>query len=766
MENREKRNSDMIDVAGLLQEYLSKWYYFAISIVICCVFCFCYTKIKKENYQINANVLISQEEGGGVGNFGGLAGLFGGSGYVDDEVFVVSSHSVMKDVTRDLGLYRNHILNDGILTKTFMYDDYPIDVMPVYGEIADTLRTPITFNIEVDSDGHIEIEAKAKKKTIAEVEADVFPVIMDLPYGQFKVDKTNYYVPGKDVDTKVVFMGYDGAAEMYSQDITIDIASKKSNVIAMNLVTPNIEFGKDLLNEIIKKYNERGVLEKNMQAQKTSDFIDSRLLLLSDTLALTESVIEKYKRDQGIIDVSTEAQYQLSKKGQIESRLINAETQCEILEMTKEYLNNEDNKFSLIPTAVESGSLQAAISSYNNLIMSYIRLSNGAKENNASLKALITQIEAMRANVQATLDKVYENALVSLNELRSQVNLAEQRLSNIPTQEREYINIVREKSIKEQLYLFLLQRREETAMMMANAVPKGIVVDNAYALSEPVGMSKKVLYLLALIFGMVIPPIILYIRKLLRFKFETREEVERLTSVPVIGEVCVDNSGDALIIKNGGSTSAAELFRLIRSNLQFIMNGTDDKVVLMTSTVSGEGKSFISINLASSLAMLGKRVLLVGMDIRSPKLKEYLSLKVNHGLTEYLSSDMVSLDDIIIKEPKQKNMDIIVAGPVPPNPSELLASTEVDELFAELRGMYDYIIVDSAPVGMVSDTFALGRIADATVYVCRANYTSIRDMEFVNRIYEDGRLKKMALVVNGTTAKKGYGYGYGQSNHN
>ena len=242
---------------------------------------------------------------------------------------------------------------------------------------------------------------------------------------------------------------------------------------------------------------------------------------------------------------------------------------------------------------------------------------------------------------------------------------------------------------------------------------------------------------LSILFGLCIPPIYFYIKKMLRTKFSTKEEVEQKTNIPILGEMCTSSREETLIVKSGGSSSAAELFRLIRSNLQFILGGMNDKVVLLTSTISGEGKSFISINLAASLSMLGKKVVLVGMDIRCPKLAEYLNLKVNKGLTEYLSAQSITLDDIVIKDAMQENMDIIVAGPIPPNPSELLASSKVDHLFTALREKYDYIIVDSAPVGMVSDTFSLARISDATVYVCRANYTNLKDLEFINSLIFD-----------------------------
>ena len=263
--------------------------------------------------------------------------------------------------------------------------------------------------------------------------------------------------------------------------------------------------------------------------------------------------------------------------------------------------------------------------------------------------------------------------------------------------------------------------------------------------------------------GLFLPFVGLYLYKIIRNKFEDRKEVERHVSAPILGEMCVDRSVRKMVVTADDTSSATELFRLMRSNLQFMLSGDSDKVVLVTSTVSGEGKSFISSNLAASLSLLeGKRVLLVGMDIRNPQLENYLDIHPRFGLTNYLSSSAVSLDEIIVPLAGYKSLDVIVAGPVPPNPSELLASRKVDELFATLRTRYDYIVVDSAPVGMVSDTFTLDRIADATVYVTRVNYSSLNDLRFIEEIYDDKRLKKLSVVVNGTASKKGYGYGYGR----
>lgn len=760
---KRQNESEIIDVVGLIKTYMSKWYYFVISVVVCCGLAFGYTKLTKPVYQINANVLISQDEnGGGLTSFGGISDLFGSSGYVEDEVFVVSSHSVFKDVVKDLGLNKNYIVKRNLLIKDFKYKKFPIEICAKSG-IADTLRPSIKFDIKVNKEGLASVEVVAEKKTIAEIEDKKFPIIVNTKFGDFTLMQTKDFKAGKTLRMEIRFMGYDAAAENLAEEVTVGIASKKSNVIELGIKTTDIEYGKDLLNAIIGKYNLRGVEEKNQKGRNTSTFLSERIAFLEADLLSAESVMEEYKRNNNIVDVSSEAKYLMEKKGLLDEALISAEATYEVLRMADDFFKNPENKYSMMPFSPELPGIESAVTTYNGLIAKRMDMELNAKGNNPALIAISSQIDEMRASIIKTLKGAEENALIRLNELKKEESKSNTRLSSIPKQEREYISLRRQQEIKQQLYLFLLKRLEESELVIANSVPKGVVVDEAFSLNKPVNISKKLVLLLAFLVGLVLPMVFIHLSKLLRSKFETKEELENLTKVPLLGEICVEKSGKSLVVKEKGSSVVSELFRMVRTNLQFIMSGKDDKVVLMTSTISGEGKSFVSINLASSLAMLGKKVLLVGMDIRSPKLSEYLSIVAPHGLTEYLSSENVKLEDILIKEPIQPNFDVITAGPVPPNPAELLLLDRVDDMFAQLRGMYDYIIVDSAPVGMVSDSFTLARISDVTVYICRANYTSIRDVNFINNLYEENRLKKMALVVNGTTAKKGYGYGYGDA---
>ena len=766
MSNERDNQSEIIDIPGLLQEYASKWYLFVICIVACVGLTYIYTKVRQPQYSVRANILISQDDeknsaGGLMANFGDLGSVFGTKGQVDDEVFVVSSHSVLQQTAKDLNLNKKHYVKTDLLTKLFKYTDFPVDVYTAPG-VADTLMTSIKFRIKVDDEGHIKVTARHRGDKIAEVESDTGPVAVSTPFGKFYADKTKYFKPGESLKSDVIFSGYGVVAEDLDEDVTINVANKKANVITLSVTSPSTEYAKDLLNTIIANYNARGIKERNLKSQKTAEFIDSRLALLTGELESTEKDIEKFKKEQGMTDAYADVTYTLTKKSAIEQELVKAQAETEVLNMLQEFIADPANAHSLMPSTTATADAQDAITAYNTVVLQRMDLARNAKANNIPLKKIDEQLAAMRANLNTSLEKARQSSATSARHLESQINNSNSRLGQMPYQERVYHSILRQQTLKEELYIFLLQRREETSMTLANSVPKGIIVDEAYSRSEPLGMKKSIMLLLAFFVGLCLAPVIIYVRKLTRNKFETADELKKLTKVPVLGEICTSRSNQTLVVKPGSTSSLNELFALLRTNLGMVLKG-NEKVVLMTSTVSGEGKSFVSINLAATLARQGSKVLLIGMDIRKPTLAKYLPIQPKYGLTEYLSNTSMPLSDIIVPNAVAENMDIITAGPVPPNPGEMLLRPEVDQLFEKLRGMYDYIIVDSAPVGMVSDSLSLVRISDATVYVCRANYTTLRDVRFFNELYSEDRMRKMTLVINGTSARKGYGYGYGEN---
>ena len=760
-----KKGKNGIDLYALWNEYKSYWWLFLLSVIGCCAIAFLYSMVKLPQYSIQANVLVAEEETDGTSMSRILSGsLFGSSSSVDDEQIIMSSHTVMLQTVKDLGLNKSYVLKKGLFDKSMPFKDAPVDVSYAPA-INDTLKNSILFKIWVDEKDNVKIEAESKKKKIAEVENQRFPVTLKTIYGDFEFDKTEYFEPGESFKESLYLSSYAAAAESLVLSVDIDIPNKKANFIKLSMKDANISRSIAILNKIVENYNKKGVEDKQLKGYKTSEFIDNRIALLAQELEMSEKDIEVYKKSNNITDVRAEATYLMGRKGKLETELLTAETENEVLRLTRDFVANPSNKYALIPLSGmdingQQSAVTSAINKYNDLVLSRMKIENNAKSNNASLKVLNDQIDAMRANIISSLEKAIANSDVALRDLREQTRQSMSKLGEIPTQEREYYNMKRQQTVKEQLFLYLLQQREQTAISIANSMPRGTVIDEAYSLLTPVSMTRKKVLMCAFVLGLLLPIGYITVKNKLRNKFATKSEVEALTDVPVLGEVCLSHRKESVVVRD--SSSIAELFRLIRTNLGFVM-GSANKVVLVTSTKSGEGKSFVSVNLAASFALLGKKVLLVGMDIRKPQLANYLGISHQPGLTQYLSSEQYKISDIIQKSVEVESLDVVVAGPVPPNPAELLAEGKVDAFFASMREIYDYIIIDSAPVGMVSDTFVLDRVADATVYVCRADYTTLQDIDFVSNLYDEKRLKKLSLIVNGTSAKKGYGYGYGKA---
>lgn len=763
-----KKKSDFIDIKGLLKEYRSKWLYFAISIIVICGATYLFLKTQNPVYNVRANVLVSDESNSATkAALGDLGSLIGSKSKVDDEIFLITSHSLYKDVAKKLGIYRTHIVKQGFLKKQLAFPEFPVDAnFPE--SIQDTIKSTFKISAKVDKSYKADITVKCKGKTIAEKEGVSLPAVLETPYGPITVDTTAYYPKGREISTVITITGFDSAAEDISKLVSASIAAKKANVIALSLNTDNTDYGIDILNSIIDLYNIRGVLEKNAQGEKTADFIDRRLEILNSGLSESESEIQAYKQDRGIIDIRSEAEYQTIIRGKAEEALMEAMTKGEILTITKDFLALPENNLSLVPFTTSSSdsdesSDNKGVTDYNKLILERMTLAKSATGNNRALADLDDQIASMRSNLISQLERQIAANDVIVKDLRHEMSSAKGQLSKVPLQEREFRDLTRQQEVKQKLYVFLLQRREETAMMLANALPKAIIIDEAFSYSKPIGLSKMAILLIAFFIALCIPPCIFYIKKLTRTQFGTREDVESIIDVPVLGEITTSKAGRTLIATPGSNSSAAELFRLMRTKLLFIIDGKKTKVVSVTSSHSGEGKSFVSINLASSLSLIeGKKVLLIGMDLRKPTLGDYLDISPRFGLSQYLSSSEVTLESIITPVPGLARLDVIVAGPIPPNPGELLMSDKLDRMMETLKERYDYIVIDTAPIGKVSDSYVINRLSDATMFVVRANHTTISELRKVDVLAEEDRLVRMSVIVNGTPRTVDYGYGNDQ----
>ncbi len=754
MNTQQQDTKEYFNLAGLIQNYRRYWYIFAVCVVGCVVLGWLVSRVKAPQYEVKATLLISQDDNEGA--LGDFAALFGGGNSVEDEQFSVGSHTIMREVAKKLGTNVSYVTKTGFLKKELNYTDEPVSLS--YDKaLADTLTKYIVFKVEASVNGKVDVKAKLNRETIGKVKNANFPVKLDTPYGEFIFNKTEDFPANEDVTTTITLTGYDNAAEDLSKDIDVEVASRKANVITLETVTPNVDLGKAVLDEILEIYNERNLLVRNERNLKTLEFIDSRLALLGDDLSDSEATIQEFKTKNNITDLEAEASYQLQRRGQLDRQLVEVETELQVINLIRDFLSNPANANELVP--VTYSAVDGVISSYNQLVLKRMDLVRNATTNNVMLQNLDNKIDALRANILQSISKNRETTQVRLNDLKREMNVTSGHLGDIPQFERSYRDIKRQQGIKESLYTYLLKQREQTEMLLSNTQLRGVIIDQAYAVNEPVGLSRTMILAVSFILGLMLAVFILYLKNLFKTNFETQDEVKDIVKLPILGEVSFNRTGETVVVRDRVTSSAAELFRLLRSNLQFLLRKPGCKVVLVTSTSSGEGKSYISINVATSIAMLGKRVLLMGMDIRRPRLAEYLGLSNDKGFTTYIADSSVKLSSIIQKDAIIQGLDIITAGPVPPNPAELLADERVDHLFEDLRQQYDYIIIDSAPVGMVSDTFAIDRLADATVYVCRAKHTPLKDLQFINELAQQKRLSNMSVVVNGTKSFKTYGYG-------
>lgn len=773
MENKIKSN-DQIDVSQIVDVLRRNWWMFAVSVILCGALGVAYLYVKHSVYVVHAKVLVAYDEG--TSSMGSsimqslsLGGV-GGSN-VEDEVLVMGAHSIKEQAIKELKLNRSYYSPDGFLKKKYYYNNSPIEISAPE-EVFDTLSVGMKFNIKANKDlSKIEVEVKKGRfTTLAEVTGDKLPMVVNTPYGIYSIDKTKFYVPGEDVEVVVNVTGNSVYAEAITDDLTVQKSEKKANGISLYYEDINIKRGKDLLNKMVELYNRRGQKEKDEMAVNTGRFIDERLDTLYVSLADAERKIQNYKQNKNIVDVSSEARYLMQKKGTLENALLSAETQYEVLKMADDFFSNPKNNYAMMPFAPELSGVEDAITLYNEMIAKRMEIETNAKGDNPALLAINEQIDAMRENVKKSINRAVSSASVRLKELKAESSASENKLSSIPAQEREYLELQRDQTIKNQLYSFLLQKREENQLVLAATTPKGKIIDKAFAYNEPVAPKKMMIIIVALFFGLIIPALWLYVKNLMSNKFDSVESLARLTSLPIIGEICHSRRAkdNPIVVSETSTRPIAELFRLLRSNLQFMfpIKGVENgQVAMITSSCSGEGKTFVSMNVAESLALLDKKVVLVGLDIRLPMLAQNLGLPSSPGVTNYLSGAIDDVDSLINHH---SNCDIIVAGPVPPNPSELLLSDRTGLLIKELKQRYDFVIIDSAPIGLVSDTFSLTKFSDVTLYVSRANYTKKSFIKYLNSVVERGQLKNVAVVVNDTNPKlsHGYGYGYGSKEDN
>ena len=778
----QESKEENIDVKELLFKYLIHWPWFVGTVVACLIAAWVYLYVSTPVYNISATVLIKDDKkGGSAGMLSGLEslgldGMISSSQNIDNEIEVLRSKTIVKEVVEDLGLYISYTDEDEFPSRN-IYKTSPVQVSLTPQE-ADLLEEPMIVKMALQPQGSMDVTVKIDddeyQKHFEKLPA-VFPTdkgtlaFFLTPDSVLSSKKTLEETTDLEKTTRNITATINKpltVAKWCCKNMTIEPTSKTTSVAVISLKNSNVQRGKDFINKLLEMYNINTNNDKNEVAQKTAEFINERISIISKELGSTEKDLESFKRGAGITDLTSDAQIALTGSAEYEKKRVENQTQINLLQDLQKYMRNEG--YEVLPSNIglQDVNLAAAINRYNDVLVERKRLLRTSTENNPTIINLDTSISAMKENVQVSLDRVLRGLFITKADLDREANRYSRRISEAPGQEREFVSIARQQEIKAGLYLMLLQKREENAITLAATANNAKIIDDAIADDAPVSPRSKITYLIALILGVGIPVGVIYLLELTKFKIEGRADVEKLTSAPIVGDIpLTDEKQGAIAVFENQNNLMSETFRNVRTNLQFML-GNDKKVILVTSTVSGEGKSFISGNLAISLSLLGKKVVIVGLDIRKPGLNKVFNIsKREQGITQYLANPERNLMDLVQLSDVSKNLYILPGGTVPPNPTELLARDGLDKAIETLKKNFDYVILDTAPVGMVTDTLLIGRVADLSVYVCRADYTRKNEYTLINELIDGNKLPNLCTVINGLDLKKrkyGYYYGYGK----
>ena len=776
-ENRNNVNpqqpEEELNIQELLFRYLIHWPWFVVSVLFCVVCAFAYLKVATPVYNVSATVLIKDEDKGGGATMAselekmGLGGMINTKSNVDNEVEVLKSKSLALEVVEQLNLYVSYRNEDGWLSKE-MYRTSPV-LVSLTPQEADQLEKPMKVKMNLLDPGKMDVEIEVGEKKYQK-HLDKLPAVFPTDEGTVAFLANSDTLAGKwgKVQHITASIGKPMAvAKGYSKALFIAPTSKTTSVVTISLKNSSTQRGKDFINKLIEVYNINTNNDKNEVAQKTAEFIDERIAIISKELGSTEQDLETFKRTAGITDLSSEAKIALEGNAEYEKRRVENQTQISLVKDLQRYLQGSD--YEVLPSNVglKDEALAIAISKYNEMLMERNRLLRTSTENNPTIINLTSSIHAMRANVVASMDATLKGLQITKADLQREAKRFSQRISDAPTQERQFVSIARQQEIKAGLYLMLLQKREENAITLAATANNAKIIDAAIPDEAPVAPNKIMILALALVMGAGIPVGIIYLFSLTKVSIEGRADVEKLTTLPVIGDIPVADGlqGSSIAVFENQNNLMSETFRGIRTNLQFLLE-EGQKVIMVTSTVSGEGKSFVSANTAISLSLLGKKVVIVGLDIRKPGLNKVFNLSTKEqGITQFLTDPKRNIMDLVQQSDINSNLFILPGGAVPPNPTELLARKGLEEAIEQLKKHFDYIVLDTAPVGMVTDTQLISRIADLTVYVCRADYTRKSEFALVNELATTSKLPRISIAINGLDLKKkkyGYYYGYGE----
>lgn len=780
-EQETQERQSAFDFAVLYRTIILNWYWFILSLVICGGLGAIYLRYATPKYQSTAKLLIKDDDsnskrGQSLQNMTNL-GIISNSAGIDNEMEILTSHSIAEDAIRDLKLYVDYSTK-GRIKDIILYRDQPLNVdidrahleklnQPVDLTITRNGTTYIvsgTYSVPTDeneSEGPFSLNRKFTS----------LPATIATRAGIITISSNNGHSLHDGQTLKVEVLSPKMASNKYVGELQVAQTSKTTSIAQLQLTDEVPQRSLDYLKQLAIVYNRQANEDKNIVALRTEKFINSRLQKINAELGKTEGQLQNYKQQNGMVELKLNAGNAVTNQNESELKLADIQTQIELFStIAQEVESSSRNLSQVIPSNVglDDQSSTSLINKYNELVLERNRLLRSASENSPVVEPLTAQIRELNGNIRRAISTARQNLQIQRDALAAQVSKFNEQVAETPQQERMLTQIGRQQEVKSGLYLMLLQKREENSISLAATADKGKLIDDPQLIGK-ISPKSAIIMLIALLLGLAIPALVIFLLQLFRYKIEGHEDVARLTKLPIIADVAIASNtakGKAdIVVHENQNNQMEEIFRSLRTNLQFMLH-EGQKVVLFTSSTSGEGKTFTAANLSVSFGLLGKKVILVGLDIRRPRLAELFGINDHrHGITNLLVKDAPTAADVqeqILPSGVNKNLDLLMAGPIPPNPAELIARSSLEAIIKALKDKYDYIMIDTAPVGLVTDTLQIARVADASIYMCRADYTPKSNFELINALANEKKLPNMAMVLNGIDmSKKKYGYYYG-----
>lgn len=781
-ENEEKSS---FDFATIYTALILNWKWFVLSLIICMGAAHIYLRYATPIYQSAAKLLIKDDEGSSGSSFKGgnsimsatNLGIISNSNGIDNEMEILKSRTLAQQTVYDLKLYVNY-RHEGKLKDHVLYGDQEVNI-DMDMEHLKKLNAPMNLkitregrNYHVTGSYYVPIDNNSFKPEAVNIDKtfSALPATIGTRVGVVRFTQNGNYMLRDGESLKATMIAPEIAAGKYVGNLNVTESSKTTTIVDLVLNDEIPQRAIDYLKQLAIVYNRQANEDKNEIAVRTEQFINQRLEKINAELGSTEGQLENYKKRNNMVELKTNATQAVANADQYAQKLSEANTQVALLDELTKYMNEPSNRHQPIPSNVglTDASATSLINEYNKIALQRNQLLHSASENSPTVTPLTAQLDDLNSSIKRAMTQARAGLRIQRNSIAAQAGKYEGQINNTPEQERMLTQIGRQQEVKSGLYLMLLQKREENSISLAATADKGKLIDTP-VFAGKVTPKNSMIMLIALILGLAIPAGILFLLEFFRYKIEGHNDVEKLTNLPIIADVAIASERAKtkadIVVHENKNNLMEEIFRSLRTNLQFLLK-QHDKVIMFTSTTSGEGKTFIASNVAISFALLGKKVVLVGLDIRKPRLAELFEIDDHHhGITNLLVKDEVNWSDVkeqIIPSGINDKLDILMAGPVPPNPGELVTRESLEQTMEQLKEHYDYILIDTAPVGLVTDTLALGRISNATVYVCRADFTQKASFGLINSLSMEKKLPNMSIVLNGVDlSKKKYGYYYG-----